>query len=82
MDLQKTTNQLKIGFSTAENQRTKYITLNDPRSNLTAQDIRTAAQYLVDNNILWNDSYGDSYTSVVTAYKEVKTVTDLDLEDF
>lgn len=80
-DTQKTTNQLKIGMETASG-KTKYLTLDNPNSDLTEQQVRTTAQYLVDNNVLWNDEDGeDSYTGVVTAYTEVKVTTDFDLEN-
>lgn len=77
MDIVSTSKKLKIGFADA-NRKTSTITLNGVDSNVTAENIRSAAQYIVDNGILLN-SDGDSYTSVVTAYSDAETIRTLDI---
>lgn len=80
-DIRQTTNQLKIGLDT-ESGKTKYITIENPKSTLTAETVKEAGQYLIDNNVIWSvtsDGEIDSYTKVATAYTENKSVLTLDL---
>lgn len=77
-DIIKTTKQLKIGFNDHAD-KVKYITLNNPKSSLTAEQIRDAANYIVTNQLLL-DSEDIPYGSVETAYTENKSVREFDLD--
>lgn len=76
-DLRKTTNTLEMGFGTVDG-KTKYVSIPNPKTGVTASGVRTAMQYIVDNAVLL-DTKDQSYTSVVTAYIENKVKTTLDL---
>lgn len=77
-DIQKTTYELEMGFEQLDG-KTKYISIPNPKSGITGNEIREAMQYIVDNGILL-DSDGQSFTGVVTAYTENKIKTSLDLD--
>ena len=76
-DTVRASHELKIGFNTDRN-TIEYITLQNPKRNLTETSVRSAAQYLLDNSIFF-DKESQSYTSVATAYTEEKSTTTLDL---
>lgn len=81
------TNILGIGidYMDAEGKnRTRYISLPNPKSNLTEQQIKTAVQGLIGGTtpIIVNPVTGeplDTETAIVTAYTEVKQVREVDI---
>lgn len=77
-DIIKSADNLIIGFED-HNGKTQYMTaLPNPKTNLTADSVRAAAEYIVEHGIFLDKS-GASYTSVVTAYRETKSSRSLDI---
>lgn len=71
---------LALGFKRSDDS-IQYIKLQNPKSNLTESEVKTAMQYLTDNSILLDskDNTVFTSTSIYTAYTQTTTTQNLDI---
>lgn len=58
---------------------TRTITLNNPRSNLTASEITALEQVIATNNLLIGDKYGGDFKRITKASRVRTQRTTLDI---
>lgn len=65
-DIRKNTYILKIklGFSDGD---TRLISLDNPRNNLTADEVHEVSNFIKENNLLIGDKYGSDSAGILTA---------------
>lgn len=85
-DVLTSSNELKIGLRRSGDLKIEYVaTLQDPYKSVNQLDnefieeVRTAAQYLIDNAIFLDSRGIGNYTEVGTAFVEEKSNLDLDI---
>lgn len=74
-----TTNELKIGF-TFKDGDTRLVTIPNPKSGITADEVSEATAEIITNKLLVGDQTQAEITGVYTAYVENKSIAELDLE--
>lgn len=68
--------KIKLGFSDGD---TRVINLDNPRGDLTADEIYEISQFIKNNNLLLGDKYGADSAGILTADIVKSTKTTLDL---
>lgn len=77
-DTVKSSADLKIGFAFADGD-TRIVTLPNPKTGLTEQQIKAVTDSMVTNGLIIGDRAGASLTGSYTAYTQNKTTTNIDL---
>ena len=67
---------IKLGFADGD---TRTINLDNPRNDLTADEIHELSQFIKNNNLLLGDKYGADSAGILTAdiVQSAKTTLDL-----
>lgn len=79
-DTIKSSSELKMVFGFDDNDD-RTATLQNPRNDLTASDIKVVSAFIKTNNLLIGDKAGAACVGIKTAKSLQKTVTQLDLSN-
>lgn len=78
-DTIKTASEVKYNFNFFDGD-TRLVTMDNPRSDLTASDVKQLGAWAKINNPIIGDKGGASCTGIGEAYTVKKTTTNLDLK--
>lgn len=68
--------KIKLGFADGD---TRIINLDNPRNDLTAEDVYTVSEFIKNNNLLLGDKSGADSSGILTADIVESTKTTLDI---
>lgn len=68
--------KIKLGFADGD---TRIINLDNPRNDLTAEDVYTVSEFIKNNNLLLGDKSGADSSGILTADIVKSTKTTLDI---
>ena len=68
--------KIKLGFADGD---TRVINLDNPRNDLTADDVYEVSQFIKTNNLLLGDKYGADSAGILYADKVASTKRTLDI---
>lgn len=68
--------KIKLGFADGD---TRIINLDNPRNDLTAEDVYAVSEFIKNNNLLLGDKSGADSSGILTADIVESTKTTLDI---